>query len=122
MFSLFFVLQGLWPVLPFWGLEMVVLAAALILSLRRRHWRQTVSIDDVAIRVETTSQRGAHKQEFSRAWAKVKLRSARTNLHPSRLLIESHGRALEVGSFLTEEERRALALRLQALLRQTPRF
>jgi uncharacterized membrane protein len=31
-------------------------------------------------------------------------------------MIESHGRAFEVGRFLTEEERRSLAHRLQALV------
>jgi uncharacterized membrane protein len=34
-------------------------------------------------------------------------------LHPSRLLIMSHGRSFEVGSFLTEEGRRDLAGRLR---------
>jgi uncharacterized membrane protein len=37
-------------------------------------------------------------------------------LHPSRLTIESHGRQCELGNFLTEEERRGLALRLQRLI------
>jgi uncharacterized membrane protein len=50
--------------------------------------------------------------EFPRHWAQVRLRRADTHLHPSRLTIESHGRSYEVGSFLTEEERRALASRL----------
>jgi uncharacterized membrane protein len=37
-------------------------------------------------------------------------------LHPSRLTIESHGRRCEVGSFLTEQERRGLAQRLTRLI------
>jgi len=36
--------------------------------------------------------------------------------HPSRLVIESHGRACEVGRFLTEEERIGLAGRLRQLV------
>jgi uncharacterized membrane protein len=37
-------------------------------------------------------------------------------LHPSRLTIESHGRACEVGRLLTEVERRDLAARLRRLV------
>jgi uncharacterized membrane protein len=108
--------KGLWPILPFWGLEMVVLGVALYLSLKRRHYRQEVLVTDCEIRIITVSPAGQEKQEFSRHWAKVRLRRPRTNLYPSRLTIESHGRAFEVGSFLTEEERRSLATRLSALV------
>ncbi|HEY2145462.1 MAG TPA: DUF2244 domain-containing protein, partial [Steroidobacteraceae bacterium] len=48
-FSLLFVFQGYWPVLPFWALEMLVLGLALYLSMRRRHDTQTVLITDSAV-------------------------------------------------------------------------
>ena len=106
-------LLGLWPIFPFAGLEMLALGWALMLSLRRRHYLQTITVSDDCVAVETRF-RGKIKQiEFPRHWAQVKLRSADTRLHPSRLTIESHGRSYEVGSFLTEEERRALATRLR---------
>jgi Integral membrane protein (DUF2244) len=66
--------------------------------------------------VLSRSPQGEQKREFSRHWAKVKLRRPRTNLYPSRLVIESHGRALEVGSFLNEDDRRSLAKRLRELV------
>ena len=116
IFALMFVLNGLWPILPFWGLEMVVLGIALHLSLKRRHHRQELLITESEIRIITLSAAGQQKQEFARHWAKVRLCRPRTNLYPSRLLIESHGRAFEVGDFLTEEERRSLATRLHALV------
>jgi uncharacterized membrane protein len=116
MFALFFVLQGLWPILPFWGLEMLVLAIALHLSLRQRHYREEVLLTDSEIRIISVSKAGEAKQEFSRHWARVKLRSPQTKLRPSRLVIESHGRSLEIGSFLTEEARRSLAQRLHAMV------
>jgi uncharacterized membrane protein len=40
-------------------------------------------------------------------------------LHPSRLVIESHGRTCEVGRFFAEEERRVLAERLWRLVGKT---
>ena len=53
---------------------------------------------------------------FARHWATVKLRDPPVARHPSRLVIESHGRACEVGRFLTEEERLGLAGRLRQLV------
>ncbi len=115
-FTLFFVLHGFWPVLPFWALEMLALGLALNASMGRRRNTQTVLITDSVISLVTRSRRGEAKQEFARHWAKVRLRSPRTRLYPSRLMIESRGRAFEVGSFLTEEERSRLAKRLRHLV------
>jgi uncharacterized membrane protein len=107
---------GLWPVFPFAGLEMVVLAWALAASLRRRHYSQTIVLTEEQVTIRTRFRKQYEQIEFARHWAQVKLRGADTNLHPSRLTIESHGRSYEVGSFLTEEERRALAKRLMRLV------
>jgi uncharacterized membrane protein len=106
-------LKGLWPVFPFAGLEMLVLGWALTLSLRRRFYMQTIVITDDRVAVETRSRGNSQHVEFPRHWAQVKLQRADTPLHPSRLTIESHGRSFEVGSFLTDEERLALAARLR---------
>ncbi|HEY2465550.1 MAG TPA: DUF2244 domain-containing protein [Steroidobacteraceae bacterium] len=115
-FTLFFVLHGFWPVLLFWALEMLALGLALNASLQRRNYTQTVLISDSWIHLVTRSRHGEAKQEFARHWAKVRLRSPPRRLGTSRLTIESHGRAYEVGSFLTEEERRLLAERLARLV------
>jgi uncharacterized membrane protein len=112
----FVALQGFWPVLPFAGLEMAVLAWALKVSLARRHQRETITVSDEEVSVE--QRRGEDRMQvvFPRHWAQVKLRRPSSRLHPSRLMIESHGRGCEVGSFLTEEERRGLAIRLKRLI------
>jgi uncharacterized membrane protein len=116
VFAMLFVVQGFWPVLPFWGLEMVALGLALKASMRRRRYTQTLLITDSKVSLVTRSRAGDTKQEFARHWAKVRLRSPRTRLYPSRLTIESRGLACEVGSFLTEEERCLLAKRLRRLV------
>jgi uncharacterized membrane protein len=115
-FSLPLLIEGYWPVLPFWALEMAGLGLALYLSMRRRHCTQTVLITESAVSLVTRSQRGEAKQEFARHWAKVRLRSPPGRLGTSRLTIESSGRAYEVGSFLTEEDRCRLARRLGRLV------
>ena len=111
-----FAVQGFWPVLPFAGLEMLVLAWALCASFARRRFSEAITISERDVLIELCDRERRSQIVFSRHWAQVKLRSPVSRLHPSRLTIESHGRALEVGRFLTEEERRALAIRLQRLI------
>jgi uncharacterized membrane protein len=113
---LIFVWHGFWPVLAFWALEMAALGLALHTSLRRRKYTQTVLITESRICLVTRSRHGAQKQEFARHWAKVRLRSPPRRHGTSLLTIESHGRACEVGGFLTEEDRRRLAERLHELV------
>ncbi len=115
-FAMVFVLQGLWPVLPFWALEMLVLGLALRASMRRGKYTQTVLITDSQISLVTHSRLGEQKQEFARHWAKVRLRSPPRRHGTSRLTIESRGQAFEIGSFLTEEDRCRLAERLRYLV------
>lgn len=116
--AFFFVACGYWPVLPFAGLELALLAFALGASLKRRHYLQTVEIDDAEVRVTTRGPAGERVNQFSRHWARVTLHGPH-GWRPGRLWIESHGRACEIGAFLTEEERRALARRLVALVGRT---
>ena len=106
-------LKGMWPILPFAGLEMLLLAWALRASLRRREQVQIITISDQQVVIETRERDELQRTVFPRHWAQVKLRRAESALHPSRLTIESHGRLYEVGNFLTEEERSGLAARLR---------
>jgi uncharacterized membrane protein len=109
-------LKGFWPVLPFAGLELAVLAWAMGVCLERRFHSQTITVTDATVSVDTHARARCEHVVFPRHWAQVKLRRPAARLHPSRLTIESHGRQCELGSFLTEEERRGLALRLQRLI------
>jgi uncharacterized membrane protein len=108
--------RGFWPVLPFAGLEMVCLGWALKMSMGRRHHRQTITVTEVDVSVELLDRQHSVQHVFPRHWAQVKLRRPASRLHPSRLTIESHGRQCELGSFLTEAERRGLAHQLQGLI------
>ncbi len=112
----FLAVKGFWPVLPFAGLEMAVLGWALNTSMERRFHRQTITLTERDVSIESRERLRSEQVVFPRHWAQVKLRRPAANLHPSRLTIESHGRQCELGSFLTEEERRGLALRLQRLI------
>lgn len=120
--ALLCVALGYWPVLPFAGLELALLGWALHASLRRRHWAQVVTISELEVTIATNVRGHAdvapERVVFPRHWASVRLCGS-VGWHPSRLLVESHGRSCEVGSFLTEEERRAVYRRLRLLVGRT---
>ena len=109
-------LKGMWPVLPFAGLEMLLVGWALRASLARRYRSETITLTDSDVSVESRDRTCCRRTVFQRHWAQVKLRRPASRLHPSRLTIESHGRQCELGSFLTDEERYGLALKLRRLI------
>ena len=103
---------GYWPVLPYAGAEMALLAWALHANMQRRHEHETIDITDAEV-IITYAQGNPARVVFPRHWARVKIRRPNSPLHRGHLVIESHGRAYEVGKFLTEEERRQLAAALR---------
>ena len=115
----FFALRGYWPVLPFAGLEIGLLAWAVQASRRAGTLREVIVVSDEDVVVERRGRAGLQRTVFPRHWSRVTLRGPHAALHPSRLSIESHGRTCEVGRFLTEEERRVLAERLRLLVGKT---
>jgi uncharacterized membrane protein len=115
----FFALQGLWPVLPFAGIEIGLLAWAVRASMRRGSEREVIVVSEDEVVIERRAQCGSRRTVFPRHWARVTLRGPQPAQYPSRLVIESHGRACEVGRFLTEEERQRLATRLRHLVGKT---
>jgi uncharacterized membrane protein len=115
LFAGLFASRGFWPVLPFAGLELAVLGWALWASLLRRHLQQRLAITDAQVSVTSRDASGERQMVFSRHWARVTLRGPRGWL-PSRLYIESHGRACELGAFLTDAQRQALFVRLSRLI------
>jgi uncharacterized membrane protein len=115
----FFALQGLWHILPFAGLEIGLLWWAVRASLRAGQQRELILISADSVVIERHGAARPTRTVFARHWATVKLRDPPAAQHPSRLMIESHGRGCEVGRFLTEEERLGLAGRLRQLVGQS---
>jgi uncharacterized membrane protein len=106
---------GYWPVLPFAGAEILLLGWALNANMQRRHEHEHIDISETEV-VISYARGLPQRVVFPRHWAQVKIRRPKSPLHRGHLVIESHGRAYEVGKFLTEEERRHLAAELRRLI------
>jgi len=111
-----FTSQGFWPVLPFAGLEIGLLIWAVRASMRSGLERETITVTQDSVILRHWDRRGVQSAVFPRHWSRVTLHAPLAAVHPHRLVLESRGRACEVGRFLTEDERRSLAVRLQQLV------
>ena len=112
----YFWLRGFTLVLPFSGLEVLALGAALYITAWRGGAREVITITDDSVCVETGRTRPEQRHDFQRYWTKVILRRPWVAWHPSKLLLCSHGREIEVGRFLNEEERKGLAKILRSAI------
>lgn len=110
--GLWFFAHGFPLVLPFSGLETLAVATAFYVVMRDGENREVVSILPRRVVVEKGRNRADIREEFDRFWVRVELAQSPRRWYPSRLLLTSHGRSMELGRFLTNGEREALASKL----------
>lgn len=107
------------------GIVLAPLYAVLVLVLLAWCLQRVVRAGGNGVIVSVTAQRMQIRQagdgrllgSFHPHWASLRLVSGRWPGWPSRLVVGSHGREVEIGAFLNDAERRELAQRLTDLLR-----
>ena len=113
-----FALHGIWPVLPFAGLEIAALGTAFYLCVSRSQIREVVTVSADLVTVEKGRQQPREHWECPRAWARVDLEPSPIAWYPSRLAVAFQGQQVEIGRFLNEAERCALAEELKRAIRR----
>lgn len=109
---------GAWPVLPFAGLEMLVLYLAFRYVERRAGDYERITIVGDKLLVELREVGRLSRYEFNRHWAQVVLRDDPAGC---RIALRSHGREVEVGAHLTGDQRLAVGRQLRERLGGTLR-
>ena len=116
--GLLFLYFGIPLVLPFAGLEVILLWSAFYYVAWTGQMREVIRLTPRRLILEKGRRSPEQRFDYDRAWVRVVLEEDR-GWHPSRLHIRSHGNAAAVGSFLTDGERRALAFALINALGKT---
>jgi uncharacterized membrane protein len=111
---------GAWMVMPFSGLEMLLVTAAFYYCAVRARTCEEVALDAQQIRVRRGARELKSEAFMPRHWAQVELRKDPRRWYPTRLLLRSHGRAIEIARNLMDEERALLARDLRHTLEQDP--
>ena len=113
-----FAMYGFWPVLPYAGFEVVVLGIAFYVCVSRSQIREVVSVNADVVSVEKGREKPQQRWECPRAWARILLERSPLKWYPSRLTVRFQDQQVEIGRFLNEEERCALAEELQQVIRR----
>lgn len=113
-----FLLAGAWPVLGFFGLDVLLIYGAFKLNYIAARAYETISISGSKLTVTKVLSSGRSRSwTFNPYWARVEI-SSRPG-RSSRLVLTSHGRSLVLGSFLTEGERIDFASALRNALAES---
>jgi uncharacterized membrane protein len=110
--AVFSLALGAWPIMPFAGLEMMVLYFAFRYMDRHAADYERITVRGGSIAVEVREGTQVNRLELSRYWARIVC-----DRDPARLALRSHGREIEVGRHLCEEQRLAMARELSRELR-----
>ncbi len=102
-------LRGYWPVLVIAVIQLVLVAWILIRAWERAWVSDVIEIDAEKIRI--THQRHRRKQysELDTAWAVIELKQPEIAWYNTRVQLRSRSKVVELGSFLTNEEKHQLA-------------
>ena len=114
--AIVFAMKGMWLVLPFTGLEMLVLGIALYLVARRSMRWQLLNIHEDCVDIVEGMDNSTRSSSYQRGWVQVRLEAAVVKGHAPRLVLRSHGRSTEIGECLTEIEKQQLAQQLRDAL------
>jgi len=106
-----FSLIGAWLVMPFVGLEILALAIAFYYINNHEADYESISIDGDSLVVERSTSQQVSQDVINPYWVKIlqhKLPNGELHLY-----LQSHGKEIEVGRYLTSEQRELLAKQLK---------
>ena len=115
-FALSFILRGAWPIAPFLGLDVALLAWAFRASTiaARREERVTLTPSELSV-ARRFPRKPPRQWTFNPYWVRVEMDDPPE--HASQLTLWSHGKFLRIGQFLAPEERANFAKSLKNALR-----
>ena len=119
--GLAFLLMGAWPVLGFFGLDVLAIYWAFRINFRRARASEEITVTPSELRVRRVSHRG-HVVEWvlNPLWVQLdQKRHAEFGIE--RLYLVSRGRRVSIGSFLGPDEKASFAKALMAALQAAKR-
>lgn len=112
-----FMVAGAWPVMGFLGLDVAFIYIAFKANYRAARAYETVKLTPDVLLVERVTASGRRQRwQFQPYWLSVHIADPPESTSP--LTLRSHGRALEIGRFLSPDERLDFADALRDALRE----
>jgi len=113
-----FTLQGMWVILPFTLLEMSLLLACLYYCVRRTHMQEVLTFSPESLVVERGVNRPKVRLEFQRYFTRFFVRGPKHPWYRKQIALRCRERELEIGSFLSSEEKDDLIQQLREMIQR----
>jgi uncharacterized membrane protein len=114
--GLSFWLMGAWPVVGFFGLDILLIQQAFRLNYRAARAFEEFEVTRARLTVRKVSASGRRREyAFNPYWARLEV-DRRPDRLISALRIASHGRRLDIAGFLGPEERESFSAAFSAAL------
>lgn len=101
--------RGFWPILAIAILQVVLVTWILIRAWERAWVSEQIDIGPERIEVRQQRYKRKRQCELDAAWAVVELEQPDIAWYGPRIILRSRGRAIELGKFLTLDEKKQLA-------------
>lgn len=108
--------QGFWPILLIAALQVVLVSWILVRAWERGWVSEVIVIDPDRVAVTHQRHRRQRRDELPTGWAVVEMRRPEVAWYAPRLVLRSGRQVVELGRFLTVEEKQELAAILRRAL------
>jgi len=112
-----FLLQGYWMILPFAGLEMLALTAAIYYCVRKTHRQEVLRFSQDEVVIETGVNKIEQEHRFQRFFTRVLVEAPSGSRRSQRIALSERERNIEVGEFLSDDEKKTLVRELRQMIR-----
>ncbi|NOQ89772.1 MAG: DUF2244 domain-containing protein [Gammaproteobacteria bacterium] len=100
--------HGLWLVFPFAALTVGFLFISLYLRMRANIKTEVITFDESTVVVERGCYHAEQSWKYHRLWTKIFVKKPAIRGYPKQVFIRSHGKELELGSFLNKKDKEIL--------------
>ena len=114
--ALAFTSLGYWLILPFTGLEMIVLAGCFYYLIVRNQTQEVLSFSAEQVVIEVGRNGPDVHHDWPRFFTKVIVRSPRHPWYPSTVVLRCRDQECEVGKFLTAIDKTELIRELRLMI------
>jgi uncharacterized membrane protein len=111
-----FLLVGAWVILPYSAVEMSVLALCIYYCVRQCNRQEVITVSEHEVQIERGIRRPVERWQYHRTWARFLVKAPAHPWRPTVVTIRSHGKELEIGSFLNDPDKTALISQLKRVV------
>ena len=111
-----FYLVGASLILPFAGLEILLVGACVYFVVNRTYKQEIITMTPERLKIEKGLSKPIRVWEYFRVWTYVVVEKPKHPWYPAHILVTSKGERVPIGDFLTEKEKLTLVENLKNII------